>query len=185
MKFSKVGFLNQKIGNLRSAACKKLSDGGGSVMGVKKAGFSNGWIAAVLLAFLILGGCAGKATIKYSSIARTGFQELKSYQWAKADGLYRQDPLLEANVQSLVDRDLEQKGLVKKTEKADLLIWTGYEYDPDSYSTLLRTLNLNISRADNNELVWRGTAAGTIRTDATSSDVKNAVEVILANFPKK
>jgi hypothetical protein len=153
-------------------------------MVVKKTEFSYGWIAAVLLAFLILGGCS-KATIKYSSIARTGFQELKSYQWAKADGLYRQDPLLEANVQSLVDRDLEQKGLVKKTEKADLLIWIGYEYDSDSYSTLLRTLNLNISRADNNELVWRGTAAGAIRTDVTSSEVKMAVEGILANFPQK
>jgi hypothetical protein len=153
-------------------------------MVVKKTEFSYGWIAAVLLAFLILGGCS-KATIKYSSIARTGFQELKSYQWAKADGLYRQDPLLEANVQSLVDRDLEQKGLVKKTEKADLLIWIGYEYDSDSYSTLLRTLNLNISRADNNELVWRGTASGAIRTDVASSDVKKAVEGILANFPQK
>ena len=153
-------------------------------MGVKKTEFRYGWIAAVLLAFLILGGCS-KAAIKYSSLARTGFQELKSYQWAKADGLYRQDPLLEANVQFLVDRDLEQKGLVKKTEKADLLIWIGYEYDPNSYSTLLRTLNLNILRADNNELVWRGTAAGAIRTDVASSEVKKAVEGILANFPKK
>lgn len=153
-------------------------------MGVKKTEFTYGWIAAVLLAFLILGGCS-KATIKYSSLARTGFQELKTYQWAKADGLYRQDPLLEVNVQLLVDRDLEQKGLLKKMEKADLLIWIGYEYDPNSYSTLLRTLNLNISRADNNELVWRGTATGTIRTHVTSSDVKKAVEGILADFPKK
>jgi hypothetical protein len=153
-------------------------------MGVKKTEFSYRWITTVLLAFLILGGC-GKTIIQYSSITRTSFQELKSYQWAKADGIYRQDPLLETNVQLLVDRNLEQMGLVKKTEKADLLIWIGYEYDPDSYSTLLRTLNLNISRADNNELVWRGTAAGAIRTDVTSSEVKKAVEGILANFPKK
>jgi hypothetical protein len=153
-------------------------------MGVKKARFRYGSIAAILLAFLILGGCGSSKAIKYSSLTRTSFQELKSYQWAKADGLYRQDPLLETNVQFLVDRDLELKGLVKKTEKADLLIWLGYEYDSNSYSTLLRTLNLNIFRADNNELVWRGTAAGTIRTDVTSSDVKKAVEGILANFPK-
>jgi hypothetical protein len=167
------------------AARKKLSDEGGSVMDVKKTEFRYGWIVAVLLAFLIMGGCGSSKAIKYSSIARTGFQELKTYQWAKADGLYRQDPLLETNVQLLVDRDLEQKGLVKKMEKADLIIWIGYEYDPNSYSTLLRTLNLNISRADNNELVWRGTAAGAIRTDATSSEVKKAVEGILANFTKK
>ena len=154
-------------------------------MGIKKTEFRYGWIAAVLLAFLILGGYGCSKAIKYSSIARTSFQELKSYQWAKADGLYRQDPLLETNVQSLVDRDLEQKGLVKKTEKADLLIWISYEYDADSYSTLLRTLNISIFRADNNELVWRGTAAGAIRTEIASSDVKKAVEGILANFPKE
>ena len=108
------------------------------------------WIAAVLLTFLILVGC-GKA-IKYSYVTKTGFREVKSYQWAKAYGLYLQDPLLEVNAQFLVDRILEQKGFVKKTEKADVLIWIGYEYDYNSYQ--LRTLNLNISRADNNE--WSG-----------------------------
>ena len=154
-------------------------------MGVAKIKFKFGWIATVLLAFLILGGCGGGSkVVKYSHITRAGFQELKSYQWAKADGLYRQDPMLEANVQILADRDLEQKGLIKKAEKADLLIWVGYEYDYDSYSNKLRTLNLNMARADNQELVWRGTAVGDIRTDVSTGDLKKALEGILANFPK-
>lgn len=154
-------------------------------MGVTKIKFEYGWMATVLLALLILGGCGGsKAAVKYSYITRTSLQELKSYQWAKADGLYRQDPMLEVNVQILADRDLEQKGLIKKAEKADLLIWVGYEYDYNSYSNKLRTLNLNMARADNKELVWRGTAVGDIRTDVSTGDLQKALEGILANFPK-
>lgn len=154
-------------------------------MGVKKIEFRYGWIAALLLAFLILGGCGSSKAIKYSYITRTGFQELKSYQWGKADGLYRQDPMLEVNVQYLADRDFEQKGLVKKAGKAELLIWLSYEYEYDSSSNKLRTLNLNVSRADNNELVWRGTAVGAIRTDVNSSDLKKVMENMMAKFPSR
>ena len=152
-------------------------------MGVRTPEFSYGRLAAVLLAFLILGGCFGKAIVQYSYVTKTGLQDLKSYQWAKAHGFYRQDPLLEANLQLLADRDLEQKGLVKKTEKADLLVWISYEYDYDSDSYKLRTLSLNISRADNNELLWRGTAAGNIRTRTASGELKKVMEGILAKFP--
>jgi hypothetical protein len=152
-------------------------------MGVTKTEFRYRWIAATLMAFLVMGGCGSKA-VKYSYINRTSIQELKSYQWAKADGFYRQDPLLEANVQFLADLDLEQKELIKRTEKADLLIWIGYEYDYDSSGNKLRMLTLNIARADNNELIWRGTAVGDIRTNASTGDLKKAMEGILANFPK-
>lgn len=151
-------------------------------MGVSKTAFRYGCMAAVLLSFLIPGGCGGKA-VKYSYVTKTGVQELKNYQWGNAHGLYVQDPLLEANVQFLVDRGLEQKGLRKSTGKADLLVWISYEYDANSYK--LQTLNLNISKAGNNELVWRGTAVGNIRTDGTSGDLKKVVEGILANFPPK
>jgi hypothetical protein len=154
-------------------------------MAVTKIKFEYGWMATVLLAILIASGCAGSSkAVKYSYITRAGLQEFKTYQWAKADGLYRQDPMLEANVQILADRDLEQKGLIKKSEKADLLVWVGYEYDYDSYSNKLRTLNLNMARVDNKELVWRGTAVGDIRTDVSAGDLKKALEGILANFPK-
>ncbi len=49
----------------------------------------------------------------------------------------------------------------------------------------LRMLTLNISRADTNDLVWRGTATGSMRTDAASGELKKAVEGILINFPPK
>ena len=153
-------------------------------MGETKTEFKNRWLAAVFLGFLVMGGCGGKA-LKYSNITRANIQELKSYQWAKADGFYRQDPLLEANVQFQADLDLEQKGLIKRTEKADLLIWISYEYDHESSGNKLRMLALNIARADNNELIWRGTAVGDIRTNVSTGDLKKAIEGILANLPKK
>ena len=152
-------------------------------MGVTKTKFRVGRIAAVILAVVVIGGCG--TAIKYSYEPRASFPELKTYQWAKATQMYRQDPLLEANVRFLADRDLESKGLTLKTEKADLLVWMGYELDYNSYSYELRMLTLNISRADNNEPVWRGTATGGIRTDATSGELKKAVEGILVNFPPK
>jgi len=152
-------------------------------MGVKKTEFRFGWIAAVILAVVIVGGCG--TAIKYSYEPRASFPELKTYQWAKANQVYRQDPLLEANVRFLADNDLERKGLTLKTDKADLFIWMGYEFDYNNYSYELRMLTLNISRADNNEPVWRGTAAGGMRTDAASGELKKAVEGILANFPPK
>lgn len=152
-------------------------------MGLKKTGSRFGALAAVILAVMIMGGCG--TAIKYSYDARTNFPELKTYQWAKPNNIYRQDPLLETNVQFLTDQDLESKGLAKKADKADLLVWMGYEYDYNSYSYELRMLTLNISRADNNEPVWRGTATGGMRTDAASGELKKVVEGILANFPPK
>ena len=152
-------------------------------MGLKKTGFRFGPVAAFILAVLVVGGCG--TAIRYSYDAGTGFPELKTYQWAKSTIIYRQDSLLETNVRFLADRDLEMKGLTKKADKADLLVWMSYEYDYGSYSYQLRMLTLDISRADNNEPVWRGTAAGTIRTDAASGELKKAVEGILANFPPK
>jgi Domain of unknown function (DUF4136) len=150
-------------------------------MGLKKTGFRFGSVAAIILAVLLAGGCG--TAIKYSYEPRTSFPALKTYQWSKATQVYRQDPLLEANVRFLADGDLEGKGLTQKADKADLLVWMGYEYDYSGYSYQLRMLTLNISRADNNELVWRGTATGDIRTDAASGELKKAVEGILMNFP--
>jgi uncharacterized protein YdhG (YjbR/CyaY superfamily) len=142
------------------------------------------WAAAVLPAFFFLAGCG--TAIKYSYEPRASFPDLKTYRWAKADQVYYwQDPLLESNVRFLVDRDLEKKRLALKPDKADLIIWMAYELDYYSYSYNVRMLTLNISRADSNELVWRGTASGVIQTDAASGELKKVVEGLLANFPPK
>ena len=139
----------------------------------------------VLLSVLILGGCT---TIKYSYDTRTGFSGLKSYTWGPSSVIYGgQDPLLETNVRVLADQLLGQKGFTKVPEKPDLLIAINYESDIgySQYGYQLRMLTLNIYRPDQKELVWRGTASGTIHTDAASGDLKQAVQGILANFPPK
>ena len=147
-------------------------------------------VMAAFAAIVIVGGCTtvGKGTtITYSFEPRFSFPQAKTYQWRKAAPTYRQDSLVEANARFVADRELQAKGLTLQTDKADLIAWVGYEFDPQSYSygRELRALSLNIARADDNELVWRGLATGTIRTDAASGELTKAVEGILVNFPPK
>jgi hypothetical protein len=148
------------------------------------------WVAAAFLVIVVVGGCSTASkdtTITYSYEPRFSFPEAKTYRWVKAKPAYRQDSLLEANVRFLADLELEAKGLSSRTDKAGLLVWIGYDFDPDGYGHgyELRALTLNISRADDNELVWRGLATGSIKTDAVSGELKRAVEGMLVNFPPK
>jgi Domain of unknown function (DUF4136) len=161
-------------------------------------------IATVSLSVLLIGGCA--TAIKYSYDTKTSFPELKSYTWAPSSAVNKQDPLLEANVQALADQLLAQKGLTMMQGKSDLVLSMSYEFESSlyQYSYQLRSLTLNVYKIrldmpspsrtatmsmhtdntlENKELVWRGTAFGTINTDAASGDLKQAVQGILSNFP--
>ena len=46
-------------------------------------------------------------------------------------------------------------------------------------------LTLGIQKADGKQLIWRGTATGTINADAASNDLKSAVEGILKSFLRR
>lgn len=151
-------------------------------MRLKNSDFRFGLATAVILAAMILGGCS--PSIKYSYDARTNFPELKTYQWAAPSGIYRIDSLLEANVQYWTDRDLERKGLTRKADRADLLVWMNYEAEYDK-AFQLRMLSLNIARSDTREIIWRGTATGDIKTDADSKKLAEIVSGLLANFPPR
>lgn len=163
-------------------------------------------IATLFLSALIMGGCA--TSIKYLYDTKTSFPEQKSYTWAPPPAIYRQDPLLEANVQALADQLLAQKGLARTSGNSDLMISVSYEFDStfSQYSYQLRMLTLNVYKIgrdmpspsdthkmsihkhttiENKELVWRGTAFGCINTDAASGDLRKAVQGILSNFPPK
>jgi len=140
--------------------------------------------AAAVLAFALAGGCStygsSSITINHSYEPMYSFAGLKTYRWAEARPSSWGDPLVESNVRFLADRALEAKGLTSKTDKPDVVISTNYGY---GYAYELRSLVVTVSRADKNELVWRGMASGPINTDASSPDLKNAVEGILAKFP--
>ena len=143
-------------------------------------------VGTILLAVLITGGCA--PAIKYSYDTRTGFSGLRSYAWAPSSSGYGgADSLLEANVRVLADQLLGQKGFTKVPEKSDLLISMNYESELgySQYGYQLRMLTLSIYKSERKELIWRGTASGSISTDAASDDLKRAVEGILSNFPPK
>jgi Domain of unknown function (DUF4136) len=158
-------------------------------------------IAAAVLAVLFMGGCA--TAIKYSYDTKASFSEQKSYTWVPSSAVERRDSLLERNVQALADQLLAQKGFTRVSEKPDLMMSMSYEYEFGSglyqYSYQLRMLTLNIFKiksdmpamptqknsGENRELIWRGTAFGTINIDAASGDLKQALEGILLNFPPK
>jgi hypothetical protein len=175
------------------------------MMTVFKGKESLGLIVTVFLAVLFLGGCTA---IKYSYDMKTSFSQPKSYTWWPSLATYGKDPLLETNVQVLTDQLLAQKGFTRMSEKSDLMISMSYELDSGTYrdSYQLRMLTLNIYQikrdmsspsdmpkmpmqkenyVENKELVWRGTAFGTINTDAASGDLKQAVQGILSHFPPK
>ena len=138
---------------------------------------------AAVLAAVFFGGCStpmAGSSVRYSYDPLFGFQGAKTYRWAESGSTYGWDPLLEANVRFLSDRLLESKGMTK-TDQAALSI--SIRYESSGYSYELRSLSLNVSRADTNQMVWRGLATGTIRSDAASGDLSNAVQGILANFP--
>ena len=105
---------------------------------------------AIVLGAFILAGCS--PSIKYAYDAGSSLQGLKTYQWAAPGTIYRQDPLLETNVQFITDRDLAKKGLSRKADQADLIIWMNYEAEY-SKGYQLRMLTLNIARADNRQMI--------------------------------
>lgn len=140
---------------------------------------------AAPLAILIGGGCG--TTINHNYDPSTNFGPLRNYAWAPGSPVYSQNSLVEANVQAVADPLLEKKGFMKTTANPDLVISVRLENSPygsaESYE--LRMLGLNVYRADGQTLIWRGTASGSISTDAASGELDSAVQAILGAFPPK
>ena len=56
----------------------------------------------------------------------------------------------------------------------------------DYYSPYeVKVLNLYVYKVQGKELMWQGTASGSISADAASTKLAEAVSQILANFPPK
>jgi hypothetical protein len=131
---------------------------------------------------MFLGGCA--ATINYSYDPVADFSTGKNYSWASGWVANRQEPLIEKNVRYFADRSLKDKGYTLSSDKPDFMISMNYESEySDPYK--VRVLNLYVYRMQGKELIWQGTAAGTINADAASPDLAEAVKKILMNFPPK
>ena len=138
-------------------------------------------LATVLafLATLVISGCAPSYNYAYDPTTR--FAELKSYAWAPRQS----DSLVETNVRFIADPLLEQKGFTQATGKPDIVIAIVYASEIFSQGYELQTLTLKVYRVSDQILLWKGTASGSISTDATSKDLRKAVETTLATFPPK
>ena len=131
------------------------------------------------LATLVIAGCATSYNYAYDPTTR--FAELKSYAWATP----QPHSLVETNVRFIADPLLEQKGFTKATDKPDFIIAVVYANELFSQGYELQTLTLKVYRVSDQIPLWKGTASGSISTDATSKDLRKAVETTLATFPPK
>ena len=140
------------------------------------------FLAVIFAAGMFVGGCA--PTINYSYDPVADFSVGKNYSWAPAMSRNRPDVLIEKNVRYYADQSLKDKGYTLTSDKPDFVISMNYEAEySDPYK--VRVLNLYVSRIPSQELVWQGTAAGTINADAASSELSEAVKNILTKFPPK
>ena len=140
------------------------------------------FLATMFAASMFLGGCG--ATINYSYDPVADFSTGKNYSWASGSLTNRQEPLIEKNVRYYADQSLKDKGFIQTPDKPDFMISMNYEPEySEPYK--VRLLNLYVYRNQGKELIWQGTAGGTIKADAASPDLADAVKKILTNFPPK
>jgi len=140
------------------------------------------FLAMVFGASMFLGGCA--VTINYSFDAVADFSTGKNYSWIPGSLGSRPEPLIEKNVRTYANQFLKDKGFALSSDKPDFMISMHYELEySDPYT--VRLLNFYVYRTSGRELIWQGTADGTIKADAASPDLAEAVKKILANFPPK
>ncbi len=145
-----------------------------------------GYVLAIIIgASMILGGCA--ATITYFYDPAVNFSTLKSYSWATDPFVSRQDSLVGKNVRYYVDQFLKNKGFTLVSDKPDFVISTNYQTDYDN-PYKVRKLSLLVYLKQGNELIWQGTAEGTIKdikAEAASPDLSETLKNIMMNFPPK
>jgi hypothetical protein len=146
-----------------------------------------GYIWAIIFgAGMTLGGCAATITYFYDPVAN--FSIIKSYSWATESFVNQRDLLVEKNVRYYADQSLKNKGFALASGKPDFVISMNYKTDYDN-PYKVRMLSLYVYVNQGKELIWQGTAEGTIirdiKTDAASPDLAEAVNKILMNFPPK
>jgi hypothetical protein len=146
-----------------------------------------GYILAIIFgAGMILGGCAATTTYFYDPVAN--FSTIKSYGWATESSINQRDLLIEKNVRYYADQSLKNKGFIPASDKPDFVISMNYKIDYDN-PYKVRMLSLYVYINQGKELIWQGTAEGTIirdiKADAASPDLAEAVNKILMNFPPK
>lgn len=165
--------------------------------------------------FLSLGflfsGCS-LTTVNYDYDTDFDFSNLRHYSWLDIPADFPASEIMGQRIIKTVDQQMDTKGFTQVSESPDFLIslqgfrdivregvergtayrgYRGYErtyerhYDVYEYEE--GTLTLTIINAAGNNLIWQGSATGTIEpnrsTEAREKRTQEVVAKLLANFP--
>lgn len=177
------------------------------------------WRAALGLAIVAgaVSGCAGGLSYNHDFDPAANFTTLRTYVWASAPADSRGvNSMIERRVVAAVDQQLTTKGYQAATGEPDFAVnftlttseqtdyntyYTGMGYgggwygggmgssSTRAYTYTNGTLIVDIFDAKSKNLIWRGTAAGTVNEDASAEQremrIKEAIAGILATFPSR
>ena len=177
------------------------------------------WRAALGLAIVAgaVSGCAGGLSYNHDFDPAANFTTLRTYVWATAPENSRGvNTMIERRVVAAVDQTLATKGYQPATGEPDFAVnftlttseqtdyntyYTGMGYgggwygggmgssSTRAYTYTNGTLIVDIFDAKSKNLIWRGTAAGTVNEDASPEQremrIKEAIAGILGQFPTR
>jgi hypothetical protein len=138
-------------------------------------------VLATLAVGVAVSGCTSTVSYKYTFDPSANFAGAKTYAWINSSPMYSPSSPLEEYIQFNADKALEAKGWKKVADRPELVFSVSVEHEALS-AYQLRLVNLRAAR-NTGEAVWRGTASGSIDSNAASSELRDAVNKILANFP--
>ena len=167
-------------------------------------------IAILSLGFL-LSGCS-MTTVNYDYDTDFDFSNLRRYRWLDIPADFPASEIVLQRIKNAVDQQMDSKGFKHAVESPDFLIslqgfrdiiregvergtayrgYRGYErtyerrYDVYEYEE--GTLTLTIINASGNNLIWQGSAIGTIEpnrsVETREKKTQEVVTKLLANFP--
>lgn len=167
------------------------------------------YLAQVIL-LMTLAAAAGCSSISVSTDfdSNADFAEYKTFGWMEetesGEG-YDYSGLLDDRIKSAVDKQLQDKGLMKATTNTDLFVvyhagkkqqlevedwgyggWWGVG-GGDVYTYEKGTLIVDLVDADTKKMVWRGTAQKALSDDPSTSErdaaIGEAIQKMFENYP--
>jgi len=165
-------------------------------------------LRTALVCLFCLNAVALAQDVKYDYDRGTTFSQFKTYKWVKIPSAVQLNQLQEQNVMRAVDEQLASKGLTKTDgDAANLAVayqasidkekqiqgWGGGAprfrgYGQATTSTIqIGTLVIDIYKAADKQLVWRGSATKTLNPskdpDKNYKNLQKAMEKLFKNYP--
>ncbi len=172
-------------------------------------------VLMVLIGFLFMVNCS-TMKVKYDYNLKEDFSEYKSFDFLKIPATVTVSPIVMEILKNEISRNLEDKGYLKVQEDPKLLIavhtyvqgrlnitdW-GYDYANreaywresdywgeiiDAYAFEGSTLIIDVIKAGDKKLIWRGVAQKVLEPDLIPDElepvIQEAVSKILKEFPR-